>query len=64
MPRPQTIRNELGILSPELRPSVVLLVAFLMALLFLHSAYLIIRQARSEMIADSLAVAGVTANPE
>jgi Co/Zn/Cd efflux system component len=46
-----------------------LLVAFLMALLFLHSAYLIIRQARSEMRADSLAtnslaVAGVTANPE
>jgi Co/Zn/Cd efflux system component len=41
-----------------------LLVAFLMALLFLHSAYLIIRQARPEMLADSLAVAGVTANPE
>jgi Co/Zn/Cd efflux system component len=46
-----------------------LLVAFLMALLFLHSAYLIIRQARSEMRTDSLAtnslaVAGVTANPE
>jgi Co/Zn/Cd efflux system component len=46
-----------------------LLVAFLMALLFLHSAYLIIRQARSEMRADSLAtnslaVVGVTANPE
>lgn len=44
-----------------------LLVAFLMALLFLHSAYLIIRQARSEMRADSLAtnspaVEGVTAN--
>jgi len=34
-----------------------LLVAFLMALLFLHSAYLIIRQARSEMLADTLATA-------
>jgi Co/Zn/Cd efflux system component len=46
-----------------------LLVAFLMALLFLHSAYLILRQARSEMRTDSLAtnslaVAGVTVNPE
>jgi len=30
-----------------------LVVAFLMALLFLHSAYLIIRQARSELRADS-----------
>jgi hypothetical protein len=68
MPRPQTIRNELGILSPESQQLQSawsdLLIAFLMALLFLHSAYLIIRQARPEMLADSLAVAGVTANPE
>ena len=41
-----------------------LLVAFLMALLFLHSAYLIIRQARSEMLEDSLAVERVEINPE
>ena len=41
-----------------------LLVAFLMALLFLHSAYLIIRQARSEILEDSLAVVRVGVNPE
>ena len=41
-----------------------LLVAFLMALLFLHSAYLIIRQARSEMLTDSLALVRAKLNPE
>ncbi len=34
-----------------------LLVAFLMALLFLHAAYLITRQARAEMLEESLATA-------
>jgi hypothetical protein len=41
-----------------------LLVAFLMALLFLHSADLIIRQARSEMLTDSLALVRAKLNPE
>jgi Co/Zn/Cd efflux system component len=41
-----------------------LLVAFLMAPLFLHSAYLIIRQARSEILEDSLALVRVEVNPE
>jgi Co/Zn/Cd efflux system component len=41
-----------------------LIVAFLMALLFLHSAYLIFHQARSEISADSLAMATLKVNPE